>query len=697
MIPVSRRDFLAAGLTLAGASAWPPPPQPDEPPTPGGRPPADPRPGLATAESGAGRGSAPSRRRPTSKPSRPRCARRSSACSAACPTKAGVPPVRTTGTIEADDYVIEKLAYESFPGYFVPALLYRPKNVDVARCRASSAPAAIRPTARPRGAYQILHINLAKRGYVVLTYDPVGQGERSQFWDAEKRRSRFNLSCGEHAVLGNPLYLLGTSLARYRIWDGMRGLDYLASRPEVDPARIGCVGNSGGGTLTAYIAALDPRVTAAAIGCYITTLPRRMANRIQEDPSADPEQDIFGFVSEGIDHAGLLALRVPRPTLIGSARQDFFPIEGARESFAEAKRLYEVAGAGDRIAMAEAPGRHGLTRRSGRPSTPGSTAGSPAGRTRPRRPRSPSSPAPTRSCSSAPTARSTSRCDRGRSCRWRGRSSSGSRDGPACRSPSCSASIPNSPTRASPRSRRHRRPGQTMVVCINGNESRDWREEAEFLRRCDAPGHAVVVVDPRGVGPSRPPIFAEGRALRRPARAASRRTSPTTRSSSASPCSGCAWRTSWRRSSTARGEGRAAPDRPLRPPRRGAGGLPGGGRLPGDRRRRLRGHAAQLPAALLGRGPADQRRQHPARPAAEVRRYPRRPRPDRAAESPGRLGDRRTVQPRTARAVHPAVLEQGAETPTGLAPGLNAATVRRDLPARRSISSRLSGLTLPRD
>ena len=129
----------------------------------------------------------------------------------------------------------------------------------------------------------------------------------------------------------------------------------------MDPARLGCVGNSGGGTLTAYIAALDPRVTAAAICCYITTLPRRMANRTQKDPSADPEQDIFGFVSEGIDHAGLLALRVPRPTLIGSAVQDFFPIEGARESFAEAKRLYEAAGAGDRVAMAEAPGGHGLS------------------------------------------------------------------------------------------------------------------------------------------------------------------------------------------------------------------------------------------------------------------------------------------------------------------------------------------------
>ena len=98
------------------------------------------------------------------------------------------------------------------------------------------------------------------------------------------------------------------NLARFRIWDGMRGLDYLSSRPEVDTSRIGCVGNSGGGTLTAYIAALDPRVTVAAIGCYITTLRRRMGNRIQKDPDADPEQDIFGFVSAGIDHAGLLAM-----------------------------------------------------------------------------------------------------------------------------------------------------------------------------------------------------------------------------------------------------------------------------------------------------------------------------------------------------------------------------------------------------
>src|SRR6185437_6619063 len=102
-------------------------------------------------------------------------------------------------------------------------------------------------------------------------------------------------------------------------------LDHLTSLPGVDAARIGCVGNSGGGTLTSYIAALDPRVRVPVIGCYITTLPRRMANRIQEDPSSDPEQDMFDFVAEGIDHAGLLALLAPRPTLLCTAKLDFFP------------------------------------------------------------------------------------------------------------------------------------------------------------------------------------------------------------------------------------------------------------------------------------------------------------------------------------------------------------------------------------
>ncbi|MDX1948670.1 MAG: acetylxylan esterase [Pirellulaceae bacterium] len=271
-----------------------------------------------------------------------------------------VPPAKIAGQIFGEGYTIDKLTFESLPGYFVTALLYKPRNI-AGKCPGVISPCGHSTEGKAAASYQMLHINLARRGYVVLTYDPVGQAERSQFWSDSLGKSRYNLTCGEHAVLGNPLYLIGDNLATYRIWDGIRALDLLAAQPEVDAERLGCVGNSGGGTLTAYIAALDPRVACAAICCYLTTLPRRMANRIEADPDADPEQDIFGFVSEGIDHAGLVALRVPKPTLIGAARHDFFPIEGTRESYAEARRLYEVAGAGERLEMVEAPEKHGLS------------------------------------------------------------------------------------------------------------------------------------------------------------------------------------------------------------------------------------------------------------------------------------------------------------------------------------------------
>jgi dienelactone hydrolase len=418
------------------------------------------------------------------------------------PERAGIPAVTSTGRIEEADYSVEKLVYESLPGYLVPALLYRPKG------GAGPMPAVLSPcghsgVAKAADDYQILHINLAKRGFVVLTYDPVGQGERSQFWDLERRRTKFDLACGEHAVIGNALYLLGTNLARYRIWDGMRGIDYLASLPEVDPQRIGCVGNSGGGTLAAYITALDPRVAAVAICCYITTLPRRMANRIEEDPTSDPEQDLFGFVSEGIDHAGLLALCAPRPTLIGSARLDFFPIEGARESFSEAKKLYEVAGFGDRIAQVEAPGKHGL-------SLPlreavygwfgrwlaGVDDPAPA-REVPVRPRPPEQ---LRVCAdgqvnlsfrSRPLLPLALEEFRGR----RGRARRPLRDLLRLDQGGADPRLTEITTVAGA--------GKVLVLCVNGNEAPDWRERRDFLRSIEAAGLSVAIVDPRGAGPAR--------------------------------------------------------------------------------------------------------------------------------------------------------------------------------------------------
>jgi len=257
---------------------------------------------------------------------------------------------RITGTIRMDGYSIEKLIFESLPGVYVTALVYVP--ADGSRKRpAVLVPAGHSPSGKIH--YQALCQRLVSHGYVVIAWDPVGQGERSQFWDAKAGKSRYNLICGEHAIMGNLAYLAGTNLARWEIWDGIRAVDYLLTRADIDSERIAITGTSGGGTQAALIAALDPRIKVAAPSCYITALPMRISNRIFADPDSDPEQDIYGMMAAGIDHAGLLLLMYPRPVMVVSAVLDFFPIEGARKTFRETRDLYERLGHGDRVAMVE--------------------------------------------------------------------------------------------------------------------------------------------------------------------------------------------------------------------------------------------------------------------------------------------------------------------------------------------------------
>lgn len=257
---------------------------------------------------------------------------------------------RVAGKIQMDGYSIEKLIFESLPGVFVTANVYVPDD------HSRKHPAVLVPAGHATNGkihYQALAQRLAARGYVAIAWDPVGQGERSQFWDAKAGKSRYNLVCAEHAVLGNLAYLAGANLARWEIWDGMRAVDYLLTRPDVDAERISITGTSGGGTQTALIAALDPRIKVAVPSCYISSLPMRMGNRIFVDPDSDPEQDLFGMNSNGVGHPGLLLLMYPRPVMVASAVLDFFPIEGARKSFREAQRIYDRFGRSNRIAMTE--------------------------------------------------------------------------------------------------------------------------------------------------------------------------------------------------------------------------------------------------------------------------------------------------------------------------------------------------------
>jgi len=259
---------------------------------------------------------------------------------------------RIVGTVPMRGYRIEKLVFESLPGLHVTALVYVP-DAPAGRKPAVLVACGHAPDGKSFKNYQELAGQLARRGYVVLCWDPVGQGERSQFWDASRSRSRYNLVCGEHAVLGNLACLAGTSLNRYEVWDGMRALDYLLTRPEVDGTRIAVTGTSGGGQQAAYLGALDERIGVVAPSCFVTSLPMRMANRIFEDPDSDPEQDPPGLVGEGIDHPGLLLLVYPRPLIVAAAAKDFVPIEGARRTVRELADFYRRFGKADRIAIAE--------------------------------------------------------------------------------------------------------------------------------------------------------------------------------------------------------------------------------------------------------------------------------------------------------------------------------------------------------
>src|SRR5256884_589904 len=268
----------------------------------------------------------------------------------------GLPEVKTdlrarvTGRIQMDGFTIEKLIFQSLPGVYVTALVYVPDD------HSRKHPAVLVPAGHAADGkfhYQELSQRLVGRGYVVISWDPVGQGERSQFWDAAAGRSRYNLICGEHALMGNLAYLAGANLARWEIWDGIRAVDYLLTRPEVDGERISITGTSGGGTQTALIAALDPRIKLAVPSCYITALPMRMSNRIFADPDSDPEQDLFGMISNGVDHPGLLLLMYPRPVMVAAAVLDFVPIEGTRKTYRELQKLYARFGHGDRIALVE--------------------------------------------------------------------------------------------------------------------------------------------------------------------------------------------------------------------------------------------------------------------------------------------------------------------------------------------------------
>lgn len=258
---------------------------------------------------------------------------------------------RVTGVVYRNGYKAEKVIFESQPKHYVSAALFLPD----AKEHKPPYPGVLVPCGHSRDAkgyetYQTMGALLALNGMAALVFDPIDQGERSQLLSQLPQL----WGTKAHTMIGVGSILLGRNTAWFEIWDGMRGIDYLQSRPEVDPDRIGCTGNSGGGTQTSYLMALDDRIIAAAPSCYITSFDSLLSTRGPQDA----EQNIYGQLAFGMDHADYLMMRAPTPIIICAATKDFFDIRGTWESFRYAKRLYSRMGFAERIDLLENDAPH---------------------------------------------------------------------------------------------------------------------------------------------------------------------------------------------------------------------------------------------------------------------------------------------------------------------------------------------------
>lgn len=278
-------------------------------------------------------------------------------CFAPFPEKTPLNP-RVTGRVERDAYRIEKVIFESRPDFLVTANFYVPKNhkfplpAVVGSCGHSD-------NGKANETYQSFAQGLARQGYVVLIFDPIGQGERLQYPD-DLLKSRIGAGVREHNYAGNQQLLVGEMFAAWRTWDGIRTLDYLLTREEVDPRHVGITGNSGGGTMTTWLCGLDSRWTMAAPSCFVTSFRRNLENELP----ADTEQCPSRVLSLGLDHLDFIAAMAPKPVILLAQEQDFFDVRGTKEAFAQLKKIYRLLGAEENIALFIGPRPHGYSKES---------------------------------------------------------------------------------------------------------------------------------------------------------------------------------------------------------------------------------------------------------------------------------------------------------------------------------------------
>ena len=264
---------------------------------------------------------------------------------------------RVASVVSCDGFRMENILFESQPGVYVTAHLALPDKSAFN----PPYPAVLMPLGHSDNSilypHYAAHLAMtARAGFAVLTWDPISQGERRQA--APPYDYKDNCST-EHARIGARGWLVGWNFARFRIWDGMRALDYLETRKDVDCSKVGVMGTSGGGTMSAYLQAIDPRIKVAFPNCYISAL----REVFRERGCHDAEQFFFNQLNAGVNHAALLALGQPRVAIAtGSRWQDYFPQNGAEETFKVFANLCKRLGLSGPYWHFHCDGLHGLAR-----------------------------------------------------------------------------------------------------------------------------------------------------------------------------------------------------------------------------------------------------------------------------------------------------------------------------------------------
>ena len=257
---------------------------------------------------------------------------------------------RTTGRIARDGYVVEKVLFESMPGLYVSANLFLPDDPAFK----APYPAVVMSCGhaikegKDSSTYQRACVLAVKRGLAAFMFDPYEQGERRELTEL--------IGCHAHNLIGLKAMLLGWSMPMLRLWDGIRAVDYVETRPEIDKEKIGYMGQSGGGTMSALMTAVDWRLKATAPSCYLTSF----GYLCRIDGPQDAEQNIFGQLAFGLNHTGYVLLPDTKVCVTGRY-SDMFPWGGAAQLGRTVADVAAMLGNADHYAMNFAPGPHGWT------------------------------------------------------------------------------------------------------------------------------------------------------------------------------------------------------------------------------------------------------------------------------------------------------------------------------------------------